>query len=57
MHLTLQQYLSEVESGTLYPRDVVSHYVKKIQEKNAELFSFVRLHKSYIDNHLEDVIQ
>lgn len=51
MHLTLQQYLSWVESGLLNPKDVISHYLHKIKETNSDLFSFVRIHDTYVDNH------
>ena len=57
MRLTLQEYLSGVESGALDPREVVSHYLQKNQHAASDLFAFVRMHDRYVDQHLDTLLQ
>ena len=47
--LTLQEYLLGVETGALDPREVISRYVSQL--KKDTLFSFVRIHENYLEQH------
>jgi Asp-tRNA(Asn)/Glu-tRNA(Gln) amidotransferase A subunit family amidase len=55
--LTLTEYLAQVKAGTLDPQTVVLQYMEKIKKENAELFSFVRIHEKYLEQHLPQLIQ
>jgi aspartyl-tRNA(Asn)/glutamyl-tRNA(Gln) amidotransferase subunit A len=41
----------------LNPREVISHYLQKVQQHNADLFSFVRMHEQYVDKNLDMLLQ
>lgn len=53
MHLTLAAYLQGVQSWKLVPEQVVSHYLKKAQDKNDDLFAFMRFHEEYVKDHMK----
>ncbi|MDR3168210.1 MAG: hypothetical protein LBU27_00120 [Candidatus Peribacteria bacterium] len=49
MSLSLQEYLTKVASGDLNPKETILQYLQNIQEKNAELFPFLRVHETYLE--------
>lgn len=57
MSLSLQDYLAKVTAGEFNSQQEALHSLKNIKEKNAELFPFVRTHDSYIEKHLDQLVQ
>jgi hypothetical protein len=50
MSLTLRQYIDGVQQGSLDPNLILDEYLKRAQEDR--LFSFVRLHTTYAQEHV-----
>ena len=53
MQLTIKGYLEWIEQGKFTTREVVEHYLQKIQEKDSDLWAFLRIHDKYLQEHLE----
>lgn len=45
MKLTISSYLQGIQKGTFTAKEVLEHYLQKIQTKNADLNAFIRIHK------------
>ena len=45
MKLTIASYIQGIQKGQFTAKEVLEHYLQKIQTKNADLNAFIRIHK------------
>gem|GEM_PF-1617885 len=53
MHLTLTTYIAGVRDGSIDPKTAIQTYLEKIKN-NDQYNAFVRIHESYVHEHIDD---